>query len=180
MDSKPEKVDSVWREVQTIAPVSLAGEMVSDTRFKNMLSINISNAVMDLQGADAPLSSAWVGKFRVPLALAEVTTEVWYFNRLYFNIFKDAEAKATVVAILGDKTYPQDFDYGEALESIDFHPGYVHQALALPAQVYEVTLLVVAERRTTGNNITVSMEGLDVTVNPDLSKLPTIDKTVEQ
>ena len=180
MDNPQELFDSVWGEIEVISPAVMTNNVVSITKFKNMLSVNISDALIDLQGDNAALSAAWVGKFRMPLTLTELTTEVWYRNTLFLDVFKDAEAKATVVAILGDKTYTEEFAYGQAVESGPFHFNYVHQALALPAQAYEVTLLVVAERRALSNSIMVTIDGLDITVNPDLSKLPTIDKPVEQ
>ena len=175
MSSTPEPFTIIWGKLEVIAPEILSPNDVSATAEKGNFpaSLLFDKAKVDLQTAKSPPSAVWVGTLKLPFTLSKEPAEVWFKSDLRGSIRKPTGARALLFADLNGEIFVRDFPYeqdtvGEG-GGTDFTYEIVHQAKSLPARDYTATIFLAASRQTGETAITVTLDSLEVTINPNLS-----------
>ncbi len=181
-----------WGEAEAVAPRVLTRDAFGITNGAGLpppptsfpASIAFDDAVVDLQGKHQPLYATWVGTVRIPLHLPSSPAEVWFKNDLRFNIDKDSGTRVLIVADLEGHTFVGEFgfeddeeqsapatDKGKNAPDISSHEiteEFISKAASLPIRSYTLNLFLAVERRTTENVGRVSINSLDIIINPNL------------
>lgn len=173
--STPEPFTITWGNIEVIAPEVLSPNDVSATAEKGNFpaSVLFDKAMVDLQTAKSPPSAVWAGAFKLPFTLSKEPTEVWFKSDLRGSIRKPAGARVLLFADLNGEIFVQEFPYeqdtvGES-GGTDFTYELIHRAKTLPARDYTATIFLSAIRQTGESAVTVTLDSLEITINPNLS-----------
>ncbi|MDQ1591679.1 MAG: hypothetical protein QOG71_2306 [Pyrinomonadaceae bacterium] len=117
--------------------------------------------------------AAWCGTLRIPLKLEDGTCAVWFKSDLRVFVAKDVGARVLLLADLAGQSFVREFPYeaasGVGGEDSGLHTfEIVHQAQSLPAEGYTFSMLILVERLAADKAALVSLDSLDITVNPNL------------
>lgn len=153
------------------------------------MSVIFDRAQVELQGAEAPLSGAWAGVLRLPFRLPNAPPAVWFKSDLRISAQLAEGASALFVARLAGETYVKELGGAESFGrdadpfaplrqdgvgvlSREFTVELVHKAEAVPATEYVASLFLSASRRTADGVVRVSLDSLDIVVNPNFQPTP--------
>ena len=179
-----------WGEHEVIAPAVLEGGSLSVTtgtgqEWTNFpATVLFDRAQVELRGYGAPLYGAWAGVVRLPLSLPTNPPAVWFKTDIRLSADLDAGTRALVVIAAEWETIVRELS-PEAPERGSERQGeaagmthrshtieIVHKAPALPARHYTASIFLTAERRDAKGAVRVSVDSLDIVVNPDFQSLP--------
>lgn len=185
-----------WGKPEALTPCVLSSQGFSATSGADLpagtnfpMSVIFDGAQVDLQGADAPLAGAWVGVLRLPLTLPASPPVVWFKSDLRLSAQMVAGSSALFVARLDGETYVKELSAAEEdgggadpfaplrqggapVTNREFTVELVHKTPAVPVKEYVASLFISASRRTTDAVVRVSLDSLDIVVNPNFQSIP--------
>jgi hypothetical protein len=189
-----EKFVVEWGELEVIAPTVLQRDQLSITAENGPGGTNFPAAILfdgaqvELQSPGSQLYGAWVGVIRLSLNLPTNPPAVWFKSDLRLSMDASVNTRAVAIFDIEGQTFVKELN-AEAqaskqdaaqrdspatagIEHREFTFEFVHKAHALPARQYTASLLLLAERRDGEEVIRVSIDSLDIMVNPDFQSLP--------
>ena len=183
-----------WGQLEVIAPTVLQREWLSVTATNGPGGTNFpatilfDRAQVELQGNDAELYGAWMGIIQISLNLPTNPPAVWFKSDLRFSTDMSPNTSAIAIIDIEGETFvkklgaeaptprqeaaPQDQAASLSITHRDYTFEFVHKARALPARRYTASLSILAERRDCEEAVRVSIDSLDIMVNPDFQSPP--------
>jgi hypothetical protein len=183
-----------WGELEVIPPVVLQRDSLSVTAENRPDGTNFpatilfDRAQVELQKPGTQLYGVWVGVVRLSLNLPTAPPAVWFKSDLRLSTDMSANTRALVVVDIEGETFAKELraaalapqpDAARQDESaaLGIEPAahtfeFVHKARVLPARQYTASILLLAERRDCEEVVRVSLDSLDIMINPDFQSLP--------
>lgn len=177
MSSTPEDFKIVWGKPEVIAPAVLNLNDLNVTAEEGNFPATLlfDTVRIDLQGAETALNATCIATVRLPVTLSKDPPAVWFKSDLRVAVSKAVGARILLIADLNGETFVKDFPddqdvMGEGAGR-EFTYEFVHRAKSLPVRDYTVTLFLAVARREAKATAVITVESLEIVINPDLSDL---------
>jgi hypothetical protein len=175
METKSDELKVAWGKPEVITPAVLEEHSLSVATAEGNFpsSVIFDSAQVELQPRDPRQMVAWTGIIRLPLTLSTEPASVWYKSDIRGMVVKDRGARILLLADLNGHTFTHEFPDEQEITAGSVQSNllrqFVFQASALPVRSYTATLMLLVERQVASSLAFISLDSLDVKVNPDLS-----------